>query len=112
MQYFQDVLTLTANNSGELFDAYDLVGFNDEKVTADDVPVKGVAKHPASSELDVGVIVIGTARVKARGGISKGDKLISAQGGGVKTAPANALNVFATALTQAADGEFVTILIR
>jgi len=115
MQYFQDVLTLTATATGDRFDAYDLVSFNDEKVTTDDAPVKGIAKHSADfarDELDIGVIVIGTARVKASGPILKGDRLISAQGGGVKTAPANAVNVFARALTEAAAGEFVTILIR
>ncbi|MCA1492709.1 hypothetical protein I6F11_17450 [Ensifer sp. NBAIM29] len=47
MQFFQDVLSDTVTATS-LFDAYDLVGFDDAKVTADDVPVKGVAKHPAT----------------------------------------------------------------
>lgn len=112
MQFFQDILSDTVTATG-LFEAFDLVGFDDAKVTADDAPVKGVAKHPATEiGLDVSVIMIGTARVRARGAIAKGAKLISAALGGVKTAGATPANAFATALTAAADGEFVTILIR
>lgn len=112
MQYFQDVLTDTATAT-TLFDALDLVDFNDAKVTADDAPVKGVAKHPATEiGMDVGVILLGTARVRASGAVAKGAKLISAAAGGVKAAGATPANAFATALTAAADGEFVTILIR
>lgn len=112
MQHFQDVLTDTVTAT-TVFEAFDLIDFNDAKVTADDAPVKGVAKHPATEiGLNVGVIVIGTARVKARGAIPKGAKLISAAAGGVKTAGATPANAFASALTAAADGEFVTILIR
>lgn len=112
MQYFQDVLTLTATATS-LFEAFDLVGFDDAKITADDIAVKGVAMHPATLiGLDIGVIVIGTARVRARGVVARGARLISAAAGGVKAAPGGAVNGFATALTQAADGEFVTILIR
>ncbi|PYE87511.1 DUF2190 family protein [Phyllobacterium leguminum] len=112
MQFFHSVLsdTITATT---LFDAFDLVGYNDGKVTADDAPVKAVACNPATEiGLDVAGMLIGTARVRARGPVAKGDKLISAAAGGVKTAAAGSVNVFATALTSAADGEFVTILLR
>jgi len=112
MQFFQDVLTDTVTAT-TVFDAFDLVGFDDGKVAADDAPVKGVAKHPATEVgMDIGVMLIGTARVRARGAIAKGAKLISAAAGGVKTAGATPANAFATALTAAADGEFVTILVR
>lgn len=112
MQYFQDVLTLTAI-AASTWEALDLVGFDDAKVIADDAPVKGVAKHPASAIGDqIGVMVIGVARVRARGPVTKGAKLISAAAGGVKIAGATPANPFATALTAAADGEFVDILIR
>lgn len=114
MQFFHDVLSDTVTAT-IVFDAFDLVGFDDAKVTADDAPVKGVAKNPATAiGMDVAVLLIGTARVKAKGAIAKGDKLISAAAGGVKKAVADpaSVNVFATALTAAADGEFVTILIR
>ncbi len=112
MQYFQDVLSLTATATG-LFDAYDLVGFDDAKITTDDAAVKGVAKNPATEiGLDVAVLTIGTARVKAVGVIAKGAKLMTAAAGGVKVVGVTPANPFATALTAAADGEFVTILIR
>ncbi|OCP17380.1 MULTISPECIES: capsid cement protein [unclassified Ensifer] len=112
MQFFQDVLTDTVTAT-TVFDAFDLVGFDDGKVAADDAPVKGVAKHPATEiGLDIGVMLIGITRVRARGPIVKGAKLISAAAGGVKAAGATPANAFATALTAAADGEFVSILVR
>lgn len=111
MQYFHAILSLTATATS-VFDAHDLVDFNDAKVTADDAPVKGVAQAPASIGLDVAVTVLGIHRVRARGAITKGAKLVSAAAGGVKVAGADPVNVFATALTAAADGEFVEILLR
>lgn len=112
MQFYQDVLSDTATAT-TLFDAFDLLDFNDAKVVADDAPVKGMAKHPATKiGLDVAVMLLGIGRVRARGAIAKGDKLVSAAAGGVKKAGATPVNVFASALTSAADGEFVTILIR
>ncbi|WCK69921.1 DUF2190 family protein [Agrobacterium tumefaciens] len=112
MQYFQDVLSLPATAT-TTFDAFDLVDFNDAKITADDQPVKGVAKNPATEiGMDVAVLAIGVARVRARGAITKGAKLISAAAGGVKVAGATPANAFSTALTAAADGEFVSILVR
>lgn len=111
MQYFHSILSLTVT-AASVFEAHDLLDFNDAKITADDMPVKGVAQAPATVGLDVAATALGFHRVRARGAIAKGAKLISAAAGGVKTAPGGAVNVFATALTAAADGEFVTILIR
>lgn len=112
MQYFQDILSVTATATG-LFEAMDLIGYTDAKITAEDAAVKGVAMHPCTEiGQQIAVIAIGTARVRASGAITAGAKLVSAATGGVKTAGATPVNVFATALTTAADGEFVTILIR
>lgn len=111
MQFFQDVLTLTVTSTS-VWGAYDLVGFSGAKIAADDAVVMGVAKHPNTVIGDAGAImVLGTARVKAVGVITAGSRVISAAAGGVKTKGAG-VNDFATALTSAADGEFVTILIR
>ncbi|UXT99440.1 capsid cement protein [Agrobacterium tumefaciens] len=110
MQYFQSVFsdTLTATTA---FDAYDLVDFNDAKITTDDGPVKAVAINPATPGLDVAGMMIGRTRLRARGAIAKGDRLISAAAGGVKTATGASVNVFARALTAAADGEFVAVFV-
>lgn len=111
MQHFQDVLTITSATTG-LFDAFDLVGFDGAKVTAADAPVLGVAKHPSTVIGDfAAVIVVGTARIRAVGAITPGAKLVSAAAGGVQAAGATPANAFAVALTAAADGEFVDILI-
>lgn len=112
MQYMHDILTTTVLTTG-LFDAYDLVGFTGAKVAAADAPVLGVAKHPNTVIGDyAGIMAIGFARVRAVGAITVGAKLVSAAAGGVQVAGATPANVFATALTAAADGEFVEILIR
>ncbi|PZO64596.1 MAG: hypothetical protein DI498_10945 [Paracoccus denitrificans] len=112
MQYFQDVLTVTTQSTG-FFEAYDLIGFTGAKVAADDAPVLGAAKHPNTMVGDfAAIMVIGTVRVRAVGPVTVGAKLISAATGGVKVAGATPANAFATALTAAADGEFVDILIR
>lgn len=111
MQFFQDVLTLTTTSTS-LWEAYDLIGFNGAKITAADAAVMGVAKHPNTVIGDPGaVMVIGTARVKAVGVITAGGAVVSAAAGGVQAQGAGT-KPFATALTSAADGEFVTILIR
>ncbi|MRN79883.1 hypothetical protein GJU90_16055, partial [Brucella sp. 10RB9210] len=60
MQFFHSVYsdTITATTQ---FDAYDLVGFDDGKVTTDDAPVKAVALNPATEVgLDVAGMMIGT----------------------------------------------------
>ena len=112
MQYFQDVLTLTSVTTGT-FEALDLISPAGAKVTAADAPVLGVAKHPCTVIGDpTAVMVIGVARVKAVGAITLGAKVVSAASGGVQVAGATPVNAFATALTAAADGEFVDILIR
>lgn len=112
MQFFHAVYSETLTPT-TLFEAFDLVDFADAKITADDVAVKAVAQNPATEiGLPVAGLLIGTARVRARGAIVKGTKLISAAAGGVKAAAGGSANVFATALTDAADGEFVTILVR
>jgi hypothetical protein len=112
MQYFQDVLSLSIIAT-TVFDAYDLVGFDDGKITTDDAAVKGFAKYPATEVgMDVAVGVIGTVRVKADGAIAQGALVKTASAGGVQTGGVDPANPFATALTAAADGEYVTILIR
>lgn len=112
MQFFHAVYaeTITATT---VFDAFDLVDYNDTKITADDVAVKAVALNPASEVgLDVAGLMIGPVRVRARGAIAKGDKVISAAAGGVKAAAGASVNSFARAMTAAADGEFVTIFVK
>ena len=110
MQYFQDVLTLSVV-SASVWDAFDLIGFDGAKITAADAAVMGVAKNPNTVSGDIGaVMVIGTARVKAVGAITAGSKVVSAAAGGVQAQGAGT-KPFAVALTPAADGEFVTILI-
>lgn len=110
MQFFQDVLTHTAVSTS-LWDAYDLVGFDGAKITTADAVVMGVAKHPNTVIGDAGaVMVIGIARVKAVGTITRGAKVVSAAAGGVQAQGAGT-NPFAVALTTAANGEFVNILI-
>lgn len=112
MQYFQDVLTLTTITTST-FGALDLVSPAGAKVTAADAPVLGVAKHPCTVIGDpTAVLVIGVGRVKAVGVIAQGAKVVSAAAGGVQAAGATPANAFAIALTAAADGEFVDILIR
>ena len=112
MHHFVDALTATVTTTG-LFAAYDLIGFNGAKVTTEDAPVLGMAKSPCTVIGDpTAVMVIGIGRAKATGAVTAGAKLVSAVGGGVKVAGATPANVFATALSAAADGEFVTYLIR
>ncbi|KRB58464.1 hypothetical protein ASE04_27510 [Rhizobium sp. Root708] len=111
MQFFTEALSDTVVATTAI-DAFDLVGFDDAKVAADDAPVKGIAKNPAAIGESTAVIMVGTGRVRAKGAIAKGAKVVSAATGGVKTAGATPANAFATALTAAADGEFVSILVR
>lgn len=110
MQFHQDVLTLTVSSTG-LFSAYDLVGFDGAKVAADDAMVMGAALSP-STEIgqSIGIIVLGTVRVKAVGVITLGARVMSAAAGGVKIVGATPANPIGRALSAAADGEFVTVL--
>jgi len=111
MNTFQNILTLTGIATVAVA-AYQLVGFDDAPISADDAPVKGVAQNPAAIGDAFGVNALGTAQVKAVGTIAKGDRLMSADNAGVKKVSADPANAFATALTSAADGELVEILIR
>lgn len=110
MQFYQECLTLSVISTG-LFNAYDLIGFDGAKVAADDALVIGMAKSP-STEVGqpVGVIVLGTVRVKAVGAITLGARVMSAAAGGVKVVGATPANPIGRALNAAADGEFVTVL--
>ena len=111
MQHFQDVLTITVPSTGT-FEAYDLVGYNGAKITAADAVVLGVAKSPVTVIGDpAAVMVVGVVRVKAVGAIAQCAKVVSAAAGGVQTVGAGT-NPFATALSAAADSEFLDILIR
>lgn len=111
MQFFQDVLTHTVISTG-LFEAHDLVNYAGAKITTADAQVLGVAKSPNTVIGDPApVMVSGIARVKAVGAITAGGKVVSAAAGGVQAQGAG-VNPFAVALSTAADGEFVTILIR
>lgn len=112
MQHFHSVFsdTLIATTT---FEAFDFVDFNDAKITADDVAVKAMAQNPATEiGMAVAGMMIGTGRVRARGAITKGQKLITAAAGGVKAASGASVNAFAQALTDAADGAFVDFIIR
>jgi hypothetical protein len=110
MQFFQDILTHTVIST-TVFEAYDLIGFTGAKITAADAKVLGVAKHPNTVVGDAAAVVLmGIARVKAVGAIAIGDRLVSAAPGGVQAQGAG-VNPFAIALTVAADGEFVNILL-
>lgn len=111
MNTFQNILTLTCIASAAVA-AYQIIGFDDAPVTADDAPVKGVSQNPAAIGDAFAINAIGTAKVKASGAIAKGDRLMSAANAGVKTVGADPANPFAIALTDAADGELVEILIR
>jgi hypothetical protein len=111
MQFFQDVLTHTVISTG-VFEAYDLISFAGAKITAADAVVLGVAKSPNTVIGDAApVMVSGIARVRAVGVINAGGRVVSAAAGGVQAQGAG-VNPFAVALSTAADGEFVTILIR
>lgn len=108
----KSILTLTCTATA-ICEAYDLIGFDDAPITADDIAVKGVAMAPATAVgLDVGLHAIGPIQMIADGVIPQGSPVISSANGGVKVAPADPENAFATAMTAAADGDLVTILMR
>ncbi|WP_226781844.1 capsid cement protein [Oceaniglobus trochenteri] len=106
------VLTYTIK-AASVFAAGDLISPAGGKITADDQPVLGVAMNPATEVgQDIAIMLIGTVRLKATGAVTVGAKLVSSSGGGVEVAGGTPSNVFATALTAAADGGFTEILIR
>ena len=112
MQHFHVILTVTVQSTGT-FEAMDLIGYGGARVAAADAPVLGVAKSPNTVIGDyAAVMTIGVARVRAAGIVTVGAKLVSAAAGGVQVAGGTPANAFATALTAAAAGEFVDILIR
>lgn len=112
MRTYNAALSLTATATAT-FEAGALIGFDNAPINAADQPVKGVAQNPATEVgLDVAVTVLGMETVVASGPITVGAKLVSAAGGRAAVAGATPANVFATALTAAADGELVQILIR
>ncbi|PTV94026.1 hypothetical protein C8J27_11077 [Rhodobacter aestuarii] len=113
LRTYHSILTLTGTMTA-LCNAGDLVDFSDTPITTEDQPVKGVAQNPATEVgLDIALTALGTETVTAVGAIAKGAPLCTATGGGVRTAvPGTDTNIFAEALTAAADGEFVQILIR
>lgn len=110
MQSFQDVLTIPIVSDGA-WNAYDLIGWDDRKIAADDARVQCVAKHPSTAPgQDIAGMVVGTVRVKAAAAIAaKGTPLVSAAAGGVKPRAGEETNVFAVALHPAAAGAFVDI---
>lgn len=113
MRTYNSILSLTATMAA-VCSAGALVGFDDTPITVADTPVKGVAQNPATEiGLDIAVTAAGIETVTAVGAIAKGDPLCSATGGGVRKAVVGTdVNIFAHALTAAADGENVQILIR
>lgn len=113
LRTYHSILSLSATMAA-ICNAGDLVGFDDAPITVEDTPVKGVAQNPATEVgLDIALTAIGLETVKAVGAVAKGDPICTATGGGVRTAVVGTdTNIFATALTAAADGENVQILIR
>ncbi|TKD17951.1 hypothetical protein FBT96_12470 [Rhodobacter capsulatus] len=110
---YHAILTLTASVTA-ICSAGDLIGFDDAPITVANTPVKGVAQYPATEVgMPIAVTAAGTETVTAKATIVKGDQLCSATGGGVRKAVVGTdANIFATALTAAAAGELVQILIR
>lgn len=93
-------------------DAYDLVGFTGAPVAGADAKVKGFALSPAEVGEAFTTVVIGVPRVKAVGVITKGNAVATVDAKSVKTVADDAASRFAIALTDAADGEFLDILIK
>ncbi|PHR19287.1 MAG: hypothetical protein COA37_17815 [Hoeflea sp.] len=112
MNRYLSLLNLTVVAAGAI-GAYELVGFNDQAIAAEDAAVKGIALNPAAIGEPTAAMAAGTITIKADGVINAGEKIISsATKGRVKTAGVDPANAFAVALTSAADGELVEILIR
>lgn len=113
LRTYYSAMTLTASMTA-LCNAGDLIGFDDTPITVADTPVKGVAQNPATEVgLDIGVTALGFETVTAVGAIAVSDPICTATGGGVRKAVVGTdTNIFAHALTAAADGALVQILIR
>lgn len=109
---YHSVLTLTATAIAT-FEAFKCIGFDDQAVSADDAPVKGISVNPATEiGMDTALHALGPISVKAVGVIAKGDPVIASASGDVKSAPVDPNNVIGHALTAAADGDLVNILFR
>lgn len=89
-----------------------LVGFDDGQINAADAPVKGWAENPAQIGEPYAAMVQGFGSAVATGAIAKGAKLVSSPNGGVQAVTGEETNIFAVALTDAADGKSVEFLIR
>lgn len=113
MRTYHSILSLTATMTA-VCNAGDLISFANAPITVEDTPVKGVAQNPATEiGLDIAVTALGFETVTAVGAIAVGAPICTATGGGVRTAVIGTdVNIFARALTAAADGETVQILIR
>lgn len=112
MQHFNSVLSDTIVASGT-FDAYQAVGFDDAQIATEDAAVKAISLNPATVDgMAVAGMLIGTVQMVADGAISAGDRVSTSATAGSVTVVATPANDFATALTSAADGENVTLLIR
>lgn len=113
MRFNHSILSLTATMAA-ICNAGDPIGFDDTPITVEDTPVKGIAQNPATEVgLDIAVTAIGQDCSTAVGAIAVGDPLCTATGGGVRKAVVGTdTNIFAHALTAAADGEQVSFLIR
>lgn len=113
MRTYHSILSLTATMTA-VCNAGDLISFANAPITVADTPVKGVAQNPATEVgLDIALTALGFETVRAVGAIAVGAPICTATGGGVRTAVIGTdVNIFARALTAAADGENVQILIR
>ncbi|MFD2678011.1 DUF2190 family protein [Camelimonas lactis] len=78
---------------------------------AEDEPVFGVSQFSQITGREVTCKVLGVAVLKATGAITKGARVISSATGGAKTGGATPANPIGRALTTAADGEFVRVLL-
>ncbi|WP_299165805.1 hypothetical protein [uncultured Tateyamaria sp.] len=112
MHNLKSILALSCIATAE-FAAFKLIGFDDQQIAADDAPVKGASIHPATEVgLDVALHAIGPITLTADGPIVPGDQIIGSASGDAKAAPADPTNPIGYALTAAADGELVQVLMR
>lgn len=113
MMYRHHALLSISMTSLAAVAAYSLVGYDNLQIAADDAPVKGQALNPADEAgIDIAVMAIGLGSAKAVGAVGAGDELITAAAGGVKVNGGAAVNVFARALNDAADGELVEFVLK
>jgi hypothetical protein len=111
LKTFQSILEVTAIASASL-EAYDLVGFDGAPVPGADASVFGFALSPAEDGDAFAVVPIGIIRIKASGAISAGQAVATVDAKTVKGVLADAASRFGIALTTAADGDYLDILIK